>query len=1080
MSDNLNQIPDFINDFQESERNRALSALEPIERQPETSEPTPNPEDEDIKSPGGLIMFFLKHARVTFLFILAILLTGTFALFNLDIESNPEINQPIALVQTFYPNSSPADVENQVTKVIEEEIVGLSDLKEITSSSSSGLSTVFATFESNADPDEVVADTREAINKVANFLPDDAETPQVIEFDFNNIAVVSLSITGPQTKLELTQLAEEISDQIEKINGVSRVELSGDLVETAKVIVDPVKMEFYGLSLSEISQAIQQNNINAPLGNIDKDKSEVNLRLLGKVQDIEELKQIPIRNLDTEGNLSLITLSQVAEIELSPEDSKTDSYVSNNEEEAQSAVTLNVFKSNGGNIVNIANSIDEEIKKINETLEKGVSIIKTTDNAYYIKSDISTLSVSGIQTMIIIFFALLAFLTIKEAFVAAIAVPLIFLVTFSVIYFTGETLNGLTIFSLILSLGLVVDTSIVIVEGVHEKRIEGLSPFNAAKYALSKFKWPLIAGTATTVAAFIPMLLVSGIVGDFIRTIPIVLSITLSASLVVSFLITPTLANSLLGSKEKAHGGLKDEIVEKLKHTYRSTLETLLHSKALRGAVIAITTVAFLISLSFPVTGILKAQLFPVVDVPFFYINFEAAEGTDLETTREYARDIELELEKLDSVENYVINLGRQVDLADSLSQSAIKSNTGHFVVNLIEDTKQRERSYQITSQLRETLTALNTPLVDISIAEDSAGPPTAAPLEVRITGPEIEQLEVISNQIKTEVEKIDGFINVSTDFDNNSEELQISLDPDILSFYQLSNTQVIQALAAFSTGSKIGELEIKGEDYDLNLYLENTATKTIEELQSFQIQTPSGSVALGSLGQITSSTTIQTIPRIDEERSVRVRASLDEGYIIAQVLPTAEEAINNLKLPTGYSTKIGGEDEDIQQSFTELFSSMIIAVILILVILVMVFNSFRQTFIVMASVPLSVIGIFPGLAILGLPLSFPAFLGVVMLTGIVVNDAIVLMDQINENRQNQMDVKTSIVEGASARLVPILLTSITTIFGLIPITLTDEFWRGLGYSVIFGMLAATFLTLIIIPTLYSFFFRDKQNDSSY
>lgn len=1083
MSNNLNEIPDFINDFQESERNRALSALEPVQPEPNsvsTKAKVANKSgDDNIKSPGGVIMFFLKNARVTFLFILAIFLTGTFALFNVDIESTPEINQPIALVQTFYPNSSPADVENQITKVIEEEIAGLSDLKEIESSSSSGLSTVFATFESNADPDDVVADTREAVNKVANSLPDDAQTPQVIEFDFNNIAVVSLSITGPQTKLELTELAEQISDQIEKINGVSKVELSGNLIENAKVIIDPVKMEFYGLSINEISQAIQQNNINAPLGNVNKQDSEINVRLLGKVNNIEELKEIPIRNLDSEGNLSLITLSQVAEVELTPEKSKTDSFVSGQDGQAQNAVTLNVFKSNGGNIVNIANSIDKEIESINQNLPDGVSIIKTTDNAYYIKSDISTLSISGIQTMIIIFIALLLFLTVKEAFVAAIAVPLIFLVTFSVIYFTGETLNGLTIFSLILALGLVVDTSIVIVEGIHEKRIEGLSPFNSAKYALSKFKWPLIAGTATTIAAFAPMLLVSGIVGDFIRTIPIVLTITLTASLIVSFLITPTLASTLLGSKQKAHGGLKDEIVEKLKIFYRSTLETLLYSKALRAVVIAITSIAFFISLSFPVLGILKAQLFPVTDVPFFYINFEAEEGTDLQTTREYARSIETELKNLDSVENYVINLGRQVDLADSLSQSAIKSNTGHFVVNLKEDTKNRDKSYEITSSLRETLDALQTPLVDITIAEDSAGPPTSAPLEVRITGPDIEQLEIISNQIKDEVQSIEGFINISTDFDNNTEELLINLDQDILSFYQLSNSQVIQALSTFSTGNKIGELEINGEDYDLTLYLENTETKTIAELQSFQIQTPSGSVPLGSLGQITSDTSIQTIPRIDEERSVRVRASLDEGYIIADLLPTATEAIDNLELPTGYSTALGGEDEDIQQSFTELFSSMIIAVILILIILVMVFNSFRQTFIVMASVPLSIIGIFPGLALLGLPLSFPAFLGVVMLTGIVVNDAIVLMDQINENRQNQMDIKTSIIEGSSARLVPILLTSITTIFGLIPITLTDEFWRGLGYSVIFGMLAATFLTLIIIPTLYSLFYRDK-NESTY
>jgi HAE1 family hydrophobic/amphiphilic exporter-1 len=1054
MNQDYQNIPDFMNQLEEQ---------------------APTPEKKEIASPGPIIMFFLKHTRLTVLMIMALFMLGLFALFNLKIEANPEISQPIGVVQTFYPNSSPGDVESQITKPLEEQIATLGQLKDLTSVSANNLSTITATFESSADTDEVLQELKDAVSKVEGTLPDDAGDVQVLELDFNDTSIVSYSLTGPLTKLELTEYSENITDEIKTVSGVARIELSGDVNESVKIVLDPVKMEFYNVSVSQVLQAISSSNINAPLGTIKKDREEINLRLIGKVTNINSLKSIPVVNTSNDKTFSVITVADLGEIEFSVDETDTDSFVSNNEGAAQNAVTLNVFKQKGGNIIEIADAIEEKVDEISTDLPEGVNIVKTNDNAFFIKKDISTLSISGLQTIIIIFFALTIFLTVKEALIAALAIPLIFFITFGVIYFTDQTLNGLTIFSLILSLGLIVDTSIVVVEGIHDGRKEGLNSFDAAKFSLSQFKWPLVAGTATTLAAFAPMLLVSGVVGDFIKTIPIVLSITLISSLFVSFLITPLLGRIILkkATKHSRAHEFKEEMIQKLRDLYESSITSVLVSKSKKTLIVVGTLIAFFISMSFPVTGMLKTQLFPVVDVPFVFVNFEAPIGTELEVTRDLAKPIEEVLKKYDAIENYTLNLGRTISADFQVGASSVRTYQGHFFINLLEDVDAREPSYEVTTKIREELEGLNSPL-EISVEEISSGPPVSAPFEARISGPDLVRLEEISKELSELIEGIDGFTNVANEFDDSPDEVRISLNQDVLSYFGVTNQAVALTLQSFSVGVDGGNIEIEGEDYDINVFVEGDDTKDFTDLASFPVSTRNGNIPLSYLGKVETTKSIKSIPRIDEERSVRVRANVEEGILVADLLPIAIEKIDAMDLGNEYTIKIGGENEDVQESFTELFSSMIIAVILIFAILVLIFDSFRQTFVVLASLPLAIIGIFPGLALLSLPLSFPAFLGVVMLTGIVVNDAIVLIDQVNKNRES-MPLVDSVVQGAKSRLIPIILTSITTIFGLIPVTMTDEFWRGLGFSVIFGLVTATFLTLFIIPILYTFFYRKQR-----
>ncbi len=1019
---------------------------------------------------------FLNNSRFTYLLLAAIVLMGAYALMDLDIESNPEINQPIGIVQTFYPNSSAVDVESSVTKPLEEEIAGLNQVKEIVSNSSNNLSSITVTFESSADPKEAIDSLREAVSNASGKLASDAETPRVIELDFNGQSILSLSVVGDADTLELTRIADEISDTINKIAGVSKTETAGDAEQLIQIELDPVRLESYNISVAEVINVLSSSNINAPLGAITQNTDEVNLRLIGKINQIEELQNLAIRGNNTEEVASFITLADIAYIELAPETQKTLSQVGDKSGEPKNSVTINVFKSKGGNIINIVNTIDAEILNLNADLPEGIKIIKTNDNAFFIKTDIANLGSNGYQTMIIIFLSLLVFLTYREAFVAAIAVPIIFLMTFAILYFTGQTLNGLTIFSLILSLGLIVDTSIVIVEGIHEYRNEGYSKIESAKKSLATYSIPLISGTLTTLAAFAPMLLVSGIVGEYIKTIPIVLSVTLFSSLFVSFVFTPLLGSQILKADDPNRTKTKkEELIGKLKSFYESILRTILSSFKLKKIIVIVLSVLFVLSMAMPITGVLKAQLFPVTDTPFLYINVEAPNGSSLDQTSDLASDLKSYLNDSAYVKNYVFNIGTQIDVSGTGGGTTIKSNYGHFIVNLVDDESARPKSFEIASEIRKKFENPSfESALKITIAEVSAGPPTSSALDIQIIGNDLETLKQISFDLKEEFQQVTGLVNVKTDFDNLSDELSIKLDQEKLRYYGVSNQQVALLIQAYTNGIQTGKVEFAEDEYDIKVYIEDSESKNATNLESLPINTAQGNIPLAYLGTIENTPSIQFIPRIDQERSTRVQASTDEGILFADLKPFTDKIIEEYELPTGYSFDLGGEDEDIQESFADLFNSMFLAVILILVILVVQFNSFRQTVLILGTIPLAIIGIFPGLALLGLPLSFPAFLGIVMLAGIVVNDAIVLIDQMNYNRREGIEIYEAVVEASTSRLIPVILTSVTTILGLLPLAISDEFWRGLGFSVVFGLSTATFLTLFIIPMFYLKFYKNS------
>ncbi|MBD3331046.1 MMPL family transporter, partial [Candidatus Peregrinibacteria bacterium] len=703
-----------------------------------------------------------------------------------------------------------------------------------------------------------------------------------------------------------------------------------------------------------------------------------------------------------------------------------------------------------------------------------ITVEVSNDNSVFIRKDLGVLTTNGIQTTIIITIVLFLALGLKEGLLAGLAIPLSFLIAFSVMNFLGLTINSLSLFSLVIALGLMVDTAIIVMEGIFENMNDGFKPKEAALLSLQTYKWPLIAGTMTTVFAFFPMLLVSGIIGEFLKTLPITISATLLGSLIVSLTIIPAVSSKLLKPKtHKKHQSILAPIFKKLGNFFYHFIRGLINRRLFRVLTLLIVIILLGLSMALPATGTLKAELFPKTDAQYFFINIETPKGTILEETEKVAKEVEKLIFDIPEIESFLTVIGQSSMSLDLVSTGpSVDSNVASITVNLFTEKERERRSYEIADELREELKDFR--LAEVTLTEISEGPPTDAAITVRITGENYDTLNEISTHIQKELNSVEHTENVRDTITPGLNEFVYKLDQNKLSIHGLSNGQVAASIRTIVQGTKAAEISLNNEDVDI--YVEYDKKLSISEIENFEITTPKGyTVDLSELGEYEMSQSISSIAREDQTRIVKVLSDLSKEGNPVLATEKLQDRLADYQVPAGYEISYGGDLEEINESFMELYQSMSVGIILIAFCLVLMFNSFKQPFIIILSLPLALIGVFPGLTLIGQNLSFPAFLGVVALTGIVVNDSIVLIDRINKNRQAGIPFKEAIAEASNARLQPIIMTSITTIIGILPLALTNEFWSGLGFSLIFGLMFSTILTLIVIPVIYHVFEARKD-----
>ena len=1048
------------------------------------------------KSP---LVFLVRKSKLTILIIISLLVFGFVTIRTLPRELNPEVEIPVAVVVTVFPGASPLDVEEQITKEIENEVADLSGIKRLDSTSSLGFSSIVVEFEAGEDLDKSIRELKDKVDKAESSLPDDAEEPEVIEISIDDQPIVEIALTSDRYDVaDLKQFAENLEDRVKGVPFVSDVVIVGGRDRVVRVDIDQDKITEMGLSVQGTLGALRAANVNFPVGSIDIDNSRYNVRIAGEFETANEIAQLPVGQTE-DGRAILLEDVAVVKDDFGTEFSR--SRFAEAGGDSTDAVSLQIYKKTGGDVTGLAEEVVTRVENAKgEAYPDDVTAVVTNDLSVFVTDSINTLVRNGGATVVLIFVLLFVFLGWKEALLAGPAIPFSFFIAFIILSLVGESMNTISLFALVLSLGLLVDSAIVVVEGMYNKVANfRLSGYQAAISTIREYASPLTSGMLTTVAAFFPLLFVLGIFGQFIRIIPVVVISTLIAGLFVSLSIIPAFGTYLIRPvrkkarrKNKNCGKFKTvfrkarrrvkskprgerhatRIFSKIISFYCKKLPQIIATRKRRVMLIAGSWILFFISLSLPISGALKVESFGQDDFDFFYINLEMPNGTVLDRTDAVVMKIEDELRNVPQIKNFATNIGASIG-AQGTSSSEGSSNRAFIQINLIDEDEREEKSFEIVSDLRQQFEGVVTEGT-VTFFEGESGPPTGAPVELRVLGPDLLVLEDFANDIVAELEQIPTTIDVETSVELSSGEFVFTPNKDLIAQRGLSVIQIAGELRGGVARDDSIEITKEGEEVEIDLGFADERLLSIEEIKGITVTNSSGETySLSELGELSFAPSLAAINRRDNERAVTITADTDGGNP-TEITTELQARLETMTLPTGYFVSFGGEAQELQEVYIDMLLKMFLGIILILFILVLQFNSYKQTLIILFTIPLAMIGVFWGMTIFRMTLDIPAFIGIVSLAGIVVNNAIILIDQINKELGSGKKLISAVQSAGAVRLRPIFLTTITTVVGLLPLSITEPIWRNLGFSIIFGLAFSTLLTLVIVPALFVSLYSKK------
>jgi HAE1 family hydrophobic/amphiphilic exporter-1 len=1102
--------------------------------------------------------FFITRFRVVIMLIFVLTGIGVYSFLSLPRESNPEVKIPIAVVFTTYPGASPADIEELVTKKVETGISGLKNVKKITSNSSNSVSAVTVEFDASASLDDSIRKLRDAVTNLKKDLPTDANDPIVQEISFDDTPIWAISLTGPYDGFTLRQAGDTIKDELEKIPGVREVRISGGDEREFEIAYDPQKLNIYNISADQANAVVRGANLAIPAGNFESEKFSYPVRVDGRFFDVNQLASTPLAHSE-EG--AIVYLKDVAVVSEKAIEKKVYSRASTKGSVPQEDITIQVIKKTGGSIIDTVSAANLAVQDTLKRLPVGLNYQVSVDYAEIIDDNFNQLTHDFILTLILVFAVLFLIVGLKEALVAGLAIPLVFFATFGVMLSSGISLNFLSVFSLILALGLLVDDAIVVVSATKQYLKSGkFTPEEAVLLVLNDFKVVLTTTTLTTVWAFLPLLMATGIIGQFIKSIPITVSVTLISSLIIALIINHPLAavlervrftkktfsfalfglitlslallflpnkiiaipltlislvpvfilirwyrrggqeklesNSILVSSEweddemikkklreqgSGHHGFFDRLMHGVINFnailpfYERNLRRLLASRRSRFLTLAFVSVLFIIAVALPATGIVKTEFFPSSDSDYLYVNLEAPAGLKLDESDKIVRIVESRLSTYPEIANFTTIVGSSAS-GDSLSGSANSSHLSSISIRLVPKEKRDIKSYSLATKIRKDLSDIQE--ATITVESPAGGPPSGAAFEARISGEDLQVLDKIASDLKPLLSTIPGVINPKTSLKESPADYTFVLDPARLELYNLNAAYVGSTLRLAISGVEATTVLKDGKELKVMARFAKDKIPDLEAIQSIQIlNLRKQPVFLKDVAKIELKPSVETITRIDQKRVVLLSAATDGQANTAEILAEFQNRAKNYQLPNGYTIFYGGENEQNNESVFSILKAMVVAIFLIVITLIIQFNSLKKAFVVLTTIPLALIGVFFGLAAARINLSFPGLIGILALFGIVVKNAIILVDKISLNLHSGIPFTEAIVDAGKSRLEAIFITSICTILGIIPITFSDETWRALGGSVIFGLMLSSFLTLFIVPTLFMSLIKDKKRN---
>ena len=1015
--------------------------------------------------------FFLNNKNFSYIILFSLLAFGLLSLISIPKESAPEIIIPVAIVSTSYPGASAIDIEKLITNKIEDQLAGnLENLNDITSNSIDSFSSIVVEFGSNADIDKSIQEVKDEVDKVKSELPTDANDPIVTEVNFVDQPIMNISLIGSLSDIEWNNLVDSVETELKKVSGISKISNSGLPERQVQVVVSKESLSQFNISINEIVSAIRSANSSLPVGSLELGGIKYPITFEGSINDIESIKDLAILSSGGEP----IYIRDIAEVYNGVSERTSLSRASINNNPSEKSISVSVFKKSGGDITKIASDLRNKLSDIDDNLLSDVEYLITFDNGEFVSNDLKNLSFSALQTIILVFVVLLITLGWREAVIAGLAIPLSFLVAFIGLNYSGNTINFISLFSLILSVGILVDSAIVITESIHTNMKKGGDKTEAARLTIKDFYYPLTSGTATTIAVFTPLFLLSGVTGQFISSIPFTIIFVLVASLFVALGFIPLIASLFLKRRSKTRFEQKqEEITHIIEKKYSNFLSKIIGNKKREKIFIRSIILLFIISMTLPFFGFVKVIFFPQENVDFLYIEVEEPQGTTLAKTDLAIRQVEDIIYEYEDVESFTTEVGATSAFSNSGGSS--DSKFGNITIILKEDRELT--SSEILKKLRKDLSTIDT--TNVRAFEPNNGPSAGSPINIKFFSNDLDVIDSAVKQSEDILASIEGSTGINSSAKNDINEFRIIINRERASQLGISATEVASNLRTSIFGTEATTINDIDGDIDIFVKLnlnENsnlpdlTSNTTIDTIEKISFPTPSGPVLLGSLVETKIDVANSIISHEDQKRVGFVSSEIEGEKTAREIIKEFEVKFNNLDINGEVEVSFGGETENVNQTFKEMGLALILGIILILSILVLQFNSYRYAFYIVSIVPLSLIGVFFGLAITGKALSFPSIMGFIALSGIVVNNSIILIDVMNKLRRANPEKKIIdvVIEGATMRLRPILLTTVTTVIGVIPLTYVSEIWGPLAYSIMFGLTFAVVITLLLIPILYN------------
>jgi multidrug efflux pump subunit AcrB len=1012
----------------------------------------------------------IRNRTTVMVLVLIIILMGLSSYLALPREAQPDVPIPIVLVSVSYEGVSPEDIESSVTLKLEKELTGLKGLKELRSQSAEGMSMIIIEFMPDVVIDDALQYVRARIDRAKGELPQDAKEPVIQEINIAEFPVIYVNISGDPSAVRMKQIAKDLEDAIEAVPGVLNVQVQGALEREIRLEIDPDRVAAYDLTIPDILKLIPSENVNISAGGLETDGTKFNVRVPAEFVEPEEVDHLLLTVRDGKP----IYLTDVARVRDTFKDRAGYSRLNGRE-----AVTLSIQKRVGENAVSLSERVRVIVDAAQQIAPNGVKFEITYDMAKYVRDMVADLENNIAAALILVMLVLVLFMTWQSSLIVALIIPLSMLMSFVVLEAMGYTLNMIVLFSLVLGLGMLVDNAIVIVENIYRHMQIGYPKIEAAVLGTREVAWPVTTSTLTTVAAFLPMIFWPGIMGDFMKYLPITLTITLMSSLLVALIVNPTVTGMF------AH---QDPPKRDHKHWfldgYRRLLTTALTH---RGATLALS-VCMLVLMSFLYGTFGKGvEFFPDIDPDRVMVDVRFPQGTNVRETDRLVREIERRIEPYRKDLKHVITTVGSSASQDFGGGGDSGPHTA-TVTMVFPDYELRARSS------REVMAAVRRDLADlagaeIKVAKEREGPPTGAPVTVRIVGRDLRVLEELSRKATAVIVSTPGLVNLRSDLEATRPEIVFHVDRRRATLLGVSTATVGNYIKTAVFGNKVGTYREYNEEYDITVRLPLEQRVRIEDLYRLRVPNAQGkSVPLSSLGEFDYKGGFGTINRVNQKRVVTLTGDA-EGRLGPEVLADAQKELAKLGLPPGYEIRYAGEKEEEDKARAFLSKAFVIACLLITLILVAQFNSLIVPAVIMSTVVLSVIGGLLGLLVCGLPFGIiMSGIGFISLAGVVVNNAIVLLDYTRQLQGKGMDVVAASIEAGQTRLRPVLLTAGTTVIGLLPMavgvsydfhamewatkSMSTEWWRNMSVIVIFGLGVATLLTLIVVPTLYIILFN--------